>query len=323
LPKSPFIGLSLSVVTYIGLFLFKNDKQIIGSEKYKTIIGTCIFLILGLNAYGIHQRDKVWNNDESLWYDVTIKSPLNGRGLMNYGLTQMGKGNYVVAERYFEKAEQYLPYYNTLFINMGILKGAINQPADADADFKKAIALSPYTYDSYAFYARYLKSVNRDVEAIPLAQKALQINPYSVISLQVLMGAYNDLRQWDNLKQAAQQTLAILPNDLTSENYLKAATQRKPLITGTIVAKPLTAADYLNMSLTYYNQQNYEKCIETCKLAIALKPDYADAYSNMGAAYNQLKQWKQGVTACEMALKINPNYKLAAANLQWAEKQSL
>ncbi len=317
----PFIGLSLSVATYIGLFLFKNDNEIIVSEKYRVLIGTCIFLVLGLNAYGIHQRNKIWNNDESLWYDVTVKSPLNGRGLMNYGLTQMGKGNYAVADKYFEKAAQYLPYYNTLYINIGILKGATGQFVEADENFKKAIAYSPNTYDSYAFYARYLKTVNRDPEAIQMAQKALQINPYSVIALQALMGAYSDLGQWDNLKQIAQQTLAVLPNDSTAENYLQAATKQKPLVTNTIVAKPLSAADYINMSVTYYNQQNYQRCIEACKLAIALKPDYADAYSNMGAAYNQLKEWSKGIEACEMALKINPNHKLAAGNLQWAKKQ--
>jgi tetratricopeptide (TPR) repeat protein len=317
----PFIGLSLSAVTYIGLLLFKNEKQIITSETYRILIGTCIFLVLGLNAYGIHQRNKVWNNDESLWYDVTIKSPLNGRGLMNYGLTQMGKGDYAVADQYFEKAAQYLPYYNTLYINIGILKGATDHPIEADENFKKAIAYSPNTYDSYAFYARYLKTVNRDPEAIQMAQKALQINPYSVIALQALMGAYNDLGQWDNLKQAAQQTLSILPNDPVAENYLQSAIKQKPLITNTIIAKPLSAADYINMSVTYYNQQNYQRCIEACKLAIALKPDYADAYSNMGAAYNQLKEWNKGIEACEMALKINPNHKLAEGNLQWAKKQ--
>ena len=315
----PFIGLSLSVVTYIGLFLFKNDKQIIASKNYRTLIGTCIFLVLGLNAYGIHQRNKVWNNDESLWYDVTVKSPLNGRGLMNYGLTQMGKGNYVVADQYFEKAAQYLPYYNTLYINIGILKGATGHPVEADENFKKAIAYSPYTYDSYAFYARYLKTVNRDPEAIQMAQKALQINPYSVIALQTLMAAYNDLGQWDNLKQTAQQTLSVLPNDSTAEIYLQAATKQKPL--ANINSKSLSAADYINMSVTYYNQQEYQRCIDACKLAIALKPDYADAYSNMGAAYNQLKEWNKGIEACEMALKIDPNHKLATGNLQWAKKQ--
>jgi len=317
----PFIGLSLSVVTYIGLLLFKHDKQISVHQSYRTIIAICIFLVLGLNAYGIHQRDKIWRNDETLWYDVTIKSPLNGRGLMNYGLTQMGKGNYDVADAYFERASQYLPYYNTLYINIGILKGATGHPIEADENFKKAITLSPNTYDSYAFYARYLKGVNRDPEAIQMAQKALQINPYSVISLQTLMGAYNDLGQWDSLKHAAQQMLSIVPNDPSAENYLKSASIKKPLTTNTIIAKPLSAADYLNMSVTYYNQQKYDRCIEACKLAIGLKPDYADAYSNMGAAYNQLKQWKKGIEACKMALKINPNHKLAAGNLQWAKRQ--
>jgi tetratricopeptide (TPR) repeat protein len=315
----PFIGLSLSVVTYISLFLFKNDKQILASKNYRTLIGTCIFLVLGLNAYGIHQRNKVWNNEESLWYDVTVKSPLNGRGLMNYGLTQMGKGNYAVADQYFEKAAQYLPYYNTLYINIGILKGATGHPVEADENFKKAIAYSPNTYDSYAFYARYLKTVNRDPEAIQMAQKALQINPYSVIGLQTLMSAYNDLGQWDNLKQAAQQTLSVLPNDPTAESYLQAATKQKPL--ANINSKTLSAEDYVNMSVSYYNQQDYQRCIDACKLAISLKPDYADAYSNMGAAYNQLKEWNKGIEACEMALKINPNHKLAAGNLQWAKKQ--
>ena len=315
----PFIGLSLSVVTYIGLFLFKHDKQIIVSKNYRTVIWTCLLLVLGLNAYGIHQRDKVWKNDETLWYDVTIKSPLNGRGLMNYGLTEMGKGDYAVADQYFQRAAQYLPYYNTLYINIGILKGATGHPIEADENFKKAIMYSPYTYDSYAFYARYLKGMDRDPEAIQMAQKALQINPYSVIALQTLMAAYNDLGQWNNLKQSAQQTLSVLPNDPTAENYLQAAAKQKPL--ANINSKSLSAEDYVNMSVAYYNQQDYQHCIEACKLAIALKPDYADAYSNIGAAYNQLKEWSKGIEACEMALKIDPNHKLAAANLQWAQKQ--
>jgi tetratricopeptide (TPR) repeat protein len=317
----PFIGLSLSVVTFISLFLLKKEKQIIVNEKYRILIGTCIFLVLGLNAYGIHQRNKVWNNDESLWYDVTVKSPLNGRGLMNYGLTQMGKGNYAVADQYFEKAALYLPYYNTLYINVGILKGATGHPVEADENFKKAIAYSPNTYDSYAFYARYLKTVNRDPEAIQMAQKALQINPYSVIALQALMGAYNDLGQWDNLKQTAQKTLSVLPDDPNAESYLKASIKQKPLVSASNITKPLSAEDYVNISDSYYNQQEYQRCIEACKLAIALKPDCADAYSNMGAAYNQLKEWNKGIEACEMALKINPNHKLAAGNLKWAKQQ--
>lgn len=312
----PFIGLSLSVVTYIGLWLIKLEKQISINKIYRTLIATCIILVLGLNAYGIHQRDKVWSNDESLWLDVTQKSPLNGRGLMNYGLTQMAYGNYATADAYFQKALPLLPYYNTLFINIGILKGLTNKAVEADQNFKQAIALSPNTYDSYAFYGRYLQQVNRSDEAIVMAKKALQINPYSIIAYQTLMGAYNSLGQWDNLKQTAQKSLTVVPNDPIAEDYLQASIKHKP-----IGIKPLTAADYLNLSDTYYNTQQYGKCIEACRQALKLKPDYADAYSNIGASYNQLKQWDKAIAACETALKIDPNHKLAKGNLEWAKKQ--
>src|SRR6266550_6507658 len=43
------------------------------------------------NGYATFQRNKVWNTEETLWRDVTIKSPRNPRGLMNYGNTLMTK----------------------------------------------------------------------------------------------------------------------------------------------------------------------------------------------------------------------------------------
>lgn len=319
----PFIGLALSVVTFIGLWLIKMQKQIEASTKYKALISTCILLVLGLNAYGIHQRDKVWKDEESLWLDVTIKSPLNGRGLMNYGLTQMGKGNYAAADTYFEKALNYLPYYNTLYINIGILKGATNKPQEAEDDFKKAIQYSPNTYDSYAYYARWLKQVNRPNDARQMAEKAIQINPYSLMALNILMNVDDELGLWDKLQQAANQTLAIVPNDPTAQGFLDAGKKHLSIveIPGQQSNKQLTAADYLNQSLNYYNQQDYNKCIEACRQALKLQPNYADAYSNMGAAYNQLKQWNKGIEACQNALKIDPNHKLAQGNLKWAQGQ--
>jgi hypothetical protein len=51
----------------------------------------CALVLLAFAA-GTWERNKVWRTEESLWYDVTLKSPYNGRGLMNYGLTQMQKG---------------------------------------------------------------------------------------------------------------------------------------------------------------------------------------------------------------------------------------
>lgn len=83
----------------------------------------------------------------------------------------------------------------------------------------------------------------------------------------------------------------------------------------------LTAENYLNLSLEYYQKGQYEECIKACKKAILLKPDYADAYSNICASYNQLKEWDKAIEACNIALKINPQHKLANGNLNWAKNE--
>ncbi len=68
-------------------------------------------------ALGTWKRNQVWRNEESLFYDVTIKSPENGRGLMNYGLTQMEKGDTKKALDYFARATAFTPNYPILEVN--------------------------------------------------------------------------------------------------------------------------------------------------------------------------------------------------------------
>ncbi|MEO6523482.1 MAG: tetratricopeptide repeat protein [Mucilaginibacter sp.] len=317
-----FVGLAFSVVTFIGLWLKKWQKQIEISKGLQVLVGTCILLVLGFNAYGVHQRNKVWKDEESLWLDVTLKSPLNGRGAMNYALTLMAKGDYNNALVYLNEAMKTMPRYSLLYINIAILKGATNKPDEAEANFKTAIQCDANSYNGYVYYGRWLKQVGRYTEAIAMAQKGLQINPNSVLALQILMGCYNQLGQWDQLRQAANQTLTLVPGDAGALTFLEAAKTHTTVVeTGHPGKQQPTAADYLNQSLALYNQQKYTECIEACQQALKLKPDYADAYSNMGAAYNQLKQWNKGVEACEHALKIDPNHKLAHGNLNWAKNQ--
>ncbi len=316
-----FVGLSISVVWFISLWLIKREKQITSSSINQALIIGVALVILSLNAYGVRQRNKIWLTEESLWYDVAIKSPLNGRGLMNYGLTQMAKGNYDEAINYFERAQKLFPYYSRIYVNLGIAKGAKGLQDEAEQNFKKAINLATNSFDSYTFYARYLKNIGRFNEAKSMGEKALSINPQSIFTLNILMEVYQSMGLWDNLGRTANMVLSILPGDPNAIKYLSAAKERKPinvLAADLLTKKNLTADDLLNLSLSFYNIGNYEKCIEFCKKAIAIRPNFADAYSNMGASYNALKQWDKGVEACKKALEINPNHKLAKGNLAWA-----
>ena len=96
-----------------------------------------ITFFLTANAYGIYQRNKVWKDELSLWQDVTIKSPKNGRGHMNYGLALMADADYANAEIAFNKALEYAPNYSSIYTNLGILKNAIGDLESADKNFQK------------------------------------------------------------------------------------------------------------------------------------------------------------------------------------------
>jgi hypothetical protein len=86
---------------------------------------SAFLFLLAAVAWVAHQRNEVWRIEETLWYDVTEKSPVNGRGLMNYGLSQMRVGRYERALRYFQRALVYNHNYATLEVNLGIVNGAI------------------------------------------------------------------------------------------------------------------------------------------------------------------------------------------------------
>ncbi|MBA3971477.1 MAG: tetratricopeptide repeat protein, partial [Bacteroidetes bacterium] len=108
----PYIGLAMSAAWMFGLLVIKYQHLIIGSMSFKSAFIILPMLLLFAHAYGTRQRNKVWSSGESLWQDVTIKSPNNGRGLMNYGLALMRNGNYEGALDCFQRALILLPNYS-------------------------------------------------------------------------------------------------------------------------------------------------------------------------------------------------------------------
>lgn len=316
-----FTGLSLAVTYYLAL-KFKVVKRSLPQWLATYGLIAVIAIVFALNAFGVYKRNKVWHSEESLWYDVTIKSPNNGRGLMNYGLTQMSKGAYDTAEQYFNNALKFLPNYSSLYINLGVVNASKGLHEKAEQYFNQAIQLAPLAFDGYTFYSRYLFERGRYAQAVEKGEKALSINPRSQMTLVVLLQAYNAMGRWEKSAAIAQKILALLPKDEMAKSYLNAASRKeiivKPIGLPTTV-QPETPEAYLNQSLAFYNAGEYHKCIGAAGQALRLRADYADAYSNIGAAYNKLGEWHKGIAACEKALAIDPAHRLAKGNLEWAK----
>jgi tetratricopeptide (TPR) repeat protein len=279
-----FVGLSLSVVWTAGL-LCQQIPRAAG-----VVLG---LVVLAASAYGAHQRNEVWRDEASLWRDVTIKSPHNGRGLMNYGLTLMGQGNYPGALDYYTRALQYTPNYSILEINLGIVNGAMGREADAELHFQRAMSLAPQDALPYFYYARWLQQKGRTAEALIPVQTALKLNP-----------SQPDAQALERVLQQAGPSV----NDSLAD--AEKALASKP-----------TAEGYLNLSLHYHQAHRFEDCIRAAREALKLTPDCAEAYNDMAAAFEDLRQWDDAIQAASEALRINPGFTLARNNLAYSQAQ--
>lgn len=265
-------------------------------------------VILCACAYGTHMRNEVWHTEESLWHDVAVKSPQNGRGLMNYGLTLMARGDYAGALDYFHRAERWSPNYYVLEINLGVANGAIHLAAEAEKHFVRAIQLAPNEADPRFFFARWLRENGRTPEAVQVLKSAIQLNPTRIDAQYLLMQSYGDLLDVDDLRATAQKTLAQFPNDPEATAWLAKAANFQP-----------TPEGYLNQSLLHFQAGQYAASIVSAKQALALRPGYSDAWNNICAAWNALGAWQEGARAGEEAVRLNPNSQLAKNNLAWAK----
>ena len=285
----PFIGIFIAIGW--AVFLYVNSATRKGI-KYGSL---ALVLVLTLSySFGTYQRNKVWKNAETLWKDVTVKSPNNGRGLMNYGLSQMTLGNYTIAEKYFLDAQKIQPNYYILEINLGVLYGALKNNQKAEAHFLKAISLNSSAPSPEYYYARFLNENGQGRSAIKYLHKALQKSS-SHIPSQMLLNAIS-------VKEPSLET------QIENLNIKIKSEKTNPDL-------------YIELSEKLYLNNQYEKAIDVCIQLLKFAPNNKLAYNNMCASYNQLKEWDLAKTACQNALTIDPNFQIAKNNLNWANRE--
>lgn len=315
----PFVGVSLAVCWTAHRLCARLPRR----RSVTLALASVYWCVLAAAAWGTWQRNAVWRTEESLWYDVILKSPRNGRGLMNYGLTQMAKGDTARALDYFKRAAAYTPNYSFLEINLGIAHGALNQDEAAEGHFARAIELAPGETRTHYYYARWLKQSGRWQEAVPQLQQAVALNPNYLDAGYLLMQIFSEQADWTRLKVAAEDTRQRFPADTTASSYLSAISTEAGGQRGAEPAErpPLTPDAYLALSFSYHQSGRYQDCIAAAQEVLRLRPNDAAAYNNIAAAYEALRMWDPAIEAARAALKIRPGFELARNNLAWAEAQ--
>ena len=318
----PFVGLALAVTWAARLFFEKRKARWAHNPAPRAAILGSACCLLGAFAYGTHVRNIVWRSEESLWLDVAEKSPHNGRGLMNYGLTQMTKGNIGGAYDYFQRAAVFTPNYPTLEVNLGVAAGALHRDAEAEQHFRRAIALAPQDSQSYSFFGRWLRDRARIPEAIAMLNRAADLNPADLDPRFALMTIYSQQLDWAGLKRVTDEVLREAPGDAEAHRYSALAQTAAAHIAAPVQpAAPPTPEGFLSQSLVYCQTGRFEDCAHAAREALRLRPNYAEAYNNIGAAYQSMGRWDEAIQAAQEAIRLKPDFQLARNNLAYASTQ--
>jgi tetratricopeptide (TPR) repeat protein len=296
----PFIGLSLSAVWGCRLLLE-------GRLRTGVVVSGCAAILVAFGL-GTHIRNRTWLTEESLWADVTAKSPANGRGWMNYGLALMARGQLAKARQCFERAALLTPNYWTLEINRAIVEDALGNPAAAEPHFKRAIEIGPSMPDAHYFYAQWLARVGRAPEALSQLETALRASPGAAPARRLLMDLRAAAGDPEGAAALARETLAADPQDARARAYAEgrfpgeagasaAANRQAGIASG-------QAGDYVGSAVAY-------------RAALALDPSDVDALNNLGWTLGKLGFFPQAVAPLERALAMRPEFALARNNLAW------
>jgi tetratricopeptide (TPR) repeat protein len=285
--------------------------------------------VLAAEAAATRQRNIVWHSAESLWQDVTIKSPGNIRGLLTYGRLFLMRGDNAAAIPPLERAEALAPNSPEVQEHLATAFGGVRRDQEAAQHFARAVALAPGTADPYFYYGQWLKSTGRLAEAQELLEKALHIDPSSASARYVLLDVYSAQKNRQAFDALVQETLRLSQNNETVRRYVedRALAERQAEATGQAPeaflnrgsVEEATPEALLHLSSENGKAGKYEESIAAAQKALALKPDYAEAYNNIAAACLALHRWNEAVQAATQAVRLKPDFEPAKKVLQRAQ----
>ncbi len=265
-----YIGLVLAVVVWI--------ESRAETMPRGWLIGAALSVVI-VHAIGTHQRNETWRSEASLWADVVAKSPANGRAWMNFGLTQMGKGDYRGAKASFDRASSTVPYYSVLHINYGIVEGELGDEVAAEREFRRALELNPDA-SSHFFFARWLVGQGRGPESLPHLRQALRMSP-----------AF----------EAARTLLLRVDVAIADPETAKLTEETRQIDPGGVPAGYHSVDAALKGCAIAMDRKDWVSAAIACRDALRHDPQSAIAFNNLGLCLEKLSFREESARAYESA----------------------
>ena len=309
----PYVGLTLAAAWLAAAAVRRwtaAAESPLGRRWPAVVAGGLALAVTAAHGLGTYERNKVWRTGETLWRDVTEKSPRNGRGQMNYGLALMSRGEYQKALKRFERAEALTPNYSLLQVNLAIVHSRLGRDEVADQRFRRAIRLQPRCASCRFFYGRWLTDKARAPEALGHLRKALEISSSDAGTRTLYTRLLAVLGDRPALAAAAKRTLEIHPGDRIAAAYARGQVPFE--------VSQETAAAYFALGLELIGRKAWLDAGAVYRHALSLNPSSAVGWNNLGWALGNLGFYREAVPCFRRASELDPTMTVASNNLRWA-----
>jgi tetratricopeptide (TPR) repeat protein len=257
-----FLADRFSYMPYLGIcFLvgWSFERLIQNKKELKILVlGVMFFIILIFTAITFN-RNKIWENDFTLWNDVITKYPDNiFKSYANRGLAYSSLEQWNNAIDDFTRVIEMNPKYDWGYIDRGVAYQHASQWEKSVDDFSRAIEINPGAFDAYAGRSVSYGVLGQPDKAIADFSTTIQMNPkYS-------KGYSNRGLTYANLGDL----------DKAIADYSKA-----------IELEPGYKDAWFNRSIAYGKLNQWDKAIADGLKAIQLDPENAGLYDKVGYFY--------------------------------------
>jgi len=268
----PIFGFVL-IVLYI-VFEFIN-------KKYFEYILLLLIAITLLYSYLSYQRNRVWQNDGTLWTDTIRKSPLNSRAWNNRGLYFFKKEKYDVAIYNFSKSIELRPTYSEPYSNRGTAYFYIGQYMKSLQDMNKSIELNPKKPDLYMNRSNVhiiLKDYKSAIKDIKFLQNSQPEEPHSYSAL---ARCHRELGNWDEAIINYKKFLEFVPNNISA---------------------------YINLSICYTIIDSLDQAISTYDRGINANPNSIELMIRKADLLLQTGKKQEAKQLLQKIRELEPDY---------------
>ena len=293
----------------------------LAGKTNKTLAMAVLLLTAGAYAIRTYQRNKVWQNDLTLWSDTVKKSPGKARPFGSRGDYYRDNNQPENALADYSSAIRNNPNYATALHNRGTVYASLNQWDKAQADYTRAIEIDPNYVKAYYNRGNAFLNLGDYARALADFSKALEDESTKTNAHLGRGAAYTRMQQWENAIKAYSEVLVLDPKYADAYYFRAAAHNNLRQLENTVSDYSSYLAINTQNKLAWYNRgvayaglKQWDKAIADYSQAIELDPAYVVAHINRGVAYGNLGQWDKALANYNNALAIAPDNPIARGN---------